>query len=391
LTFAEIEKELIAGAIDFGTLVWREGMDEWLEIGQVPELQGIEPPTRIVLAPPAHVLAAAAPPAAPIRAKAPSAPTLDPKADLPKVDLPKPRPPAPTMSGIGQPPPPPPTPSPEIEAPPPSFPPPPAFPSAPVFPTPPAAPPAAEPVMVPAPAIAAAFATPVQSSPSAKAPPIARGPSAAGVPEWPEERKNRAPLILGIIVVLLLIGGGLYALKSMSDDKLPPPTPITALPPTTPPATPPSTPSEAAAAAAAPAPGTAQAAAATSRSALDPPGGSLSATPNAGFAELFANGARNADEKKGPAGQRFDPNVANRALAAAAFETAKCKEAGGPTGMATVMVTFDPSGKVASATVSDAPFAGTSSGACIAATMKRATVPPFSGLPGTATKIISIQ
>jgi hypothetical protein len=132
-------------------------------------------------------------------------------------------------------------------------------------------------------------------------------------------------------------------------------------------------------------------AASTARSALDRPGVALSATPNAGFAEMFANGARNADDKNGGTGQRFDVNAANKALATAAFETAKCKEAGGPTGLATVMVTFDPSGKVSSATVSDAPFAGTSSGTCIAATMKRATVPPFTGLPGTATKIISIQ
>ncbi|HEY4103682.1 MAG TPA: hypothetical protein VGM44_07310, partial [Polyangiaceae bacterium] len=60
-------------------------------------------------------------------------------------------------------------------------------------------------------------------------------------------------------------------------------------------------------------------------------------------------------------------------------------------GKATVVVTFDPSGKVASATVSDPPFAGTSSGACIADALKRATVPPFSGLPGSVTKTISIQ
>ena len=126
---------------------------------------------------------------------------------------------------------------------------------------------------------------------------------------------------------------------------------------------------------------------------MDPPGGSPTATPNAGFAELFASGARTADEKKGVAGptQRFDQNAAKAALAAAAFETAKCREAGGPTGQATVVVTFEPSGKVSSATVSDPPFAGTSSGACIAAAMKRATVPAFSGLPGTIAKIISIQ
>jgi len=195
-----------------------------------------------------------------------------------------------------------------------------------------------------------------------------------------------------LIIVLLAIAGGLYALKSASDDKLPPPAPISALPAPTPPATHAAEPNSTATTPT-PAPTSPeQATTASSRSALDPPGGgSLIATPNAGFAELFANGARNADEKKGVTGQRFDPNSANKALAAAAFETAKCKEAGGPTGLATVMVTFDPSGKVASATVSDAPFAGTSSGACIAAAMKRATVPPFTGLPGTATKIISIQ
>jgi hypothetical protein len=116
-------------------------------------------------------------------------------------------------------------------------------------------------------------------------------------------------------------------------------------------------------------------------------------TPNAGFAELFASGARRADEKTGVTGpgQRFDPAAAKMALATTAIQTANCREKGGPTGKATVVVTFDPSGRVASATVSDAPFAGTSSGACITAIMKRATVPAFSGLPGTVTKVISIQ
>jgi hypothetical protein len=210
---------------------------------------------------------------------------------------------------------------------------------------------------------------------------------AAGVPDWPEERKNRVPLILGIIVLLLAIAGGVYALKSKSDEQLPPPVPITALPAATPPATHAATPS------AEVPPSTPEAApASASRSAIAPPG-SPTATPNAGFAELFANGARTADDKKGGPGQaqHFDQNAANKALATAAFETAKCREPGGPSGRATVVVTFEPSGKVTSATVSDPPFAGTSSGACIAAAMKRATVPAFSGLPGTVTKILSIQ
>jgi hypothetical protein len=126
---------------------------------------------------------------------------------------------------------------------------------------------------------------------------------------------------------------------------------------------------------------------------MQPPSSAPQATPNAGFAELFANGARTADEKHGVTGptQRFDPAAAKAALASAAVGTAQCREKGGPAGKASVVVTFEPSGKVATATVSDAPFAGTSSGACIAAVLKKATVPAFSGLPGTVTKIISIQ
>ncbi len=401
LTQAQIQRELAAGTISYSTLVWRDGMDEWLELGQVPELQSIAPPAKLAPAP-------AAPPAAPIRAKAPSAPGIDP----PKpAELPKPRPPAqsvpvidfglreainnpgappipraPTMSGIGRPPTPPtaqPFEVPAAGAPLPAA---AAFPAAPTFP--------AAPVMVPAPAIAAAFAAPIQAFPRPNATPVGAISPTAGIPDWPEERKSKAPLVIGLIVLLLAIGGGAFAFISSSDDKLPPPVPISALPPTTPPAThpvepaaPEPTPTPT------PVPPSAGQAASGSRSALGPPGSSPTTTPNAGFAELFASGARTADDKTGSAGpaQRFDQNAAKAALANAAFETAKCRESGGPTGLATVVVTFEPSGKVASATVSNAPFAGTSSGACITAALKRATVPAFSGLPGTVTKIISIQ
>jgi hypothetical protein len=238
---------------------------------------------------------------------------------------------------------------------------------------------------VPAPAIAAPFAAPAQGF-RPKSTPVGATSPAAGVPDWPEERKNRVPLIIGAIVLLLALAAGAYALKSKFDDQLPPPVPISALPAPTPPATHP-----AAAAAEVPSTPPPQAVpASTPRSAIAAPG-SPSTTPNAGFAELFANGARNADDKKGAPEQHFDPNAANRAVTAAAVETAQCREPGGPSGRATVVVTCEPSGKVASATVSDAPFAGTSSGACIAAVMKRATVPAFTGLPGTVSKILSIQ
>ena len=242
----------------------------------------------------------------------------------------------------------------------------------------------AAPVMVPAPALAAPFATQSFARQQLPATVGAVAPT-ANIPDWPE-KKNRTGLIIGIVVAALGIGGGLVFM-TQSDDKLPPPAPISALPATAPTTTPTAAPNDSAAP-------TADSPSSGSRSsaALEPPSGAPTATPNAGFAELFASGARRADEKASPAGsQRFDVNAANKALAAATFETAKCREKGGPAGKATIVVTFEPSGKVASATVSDAPFAGTSSGSCIAAAMKRVMVPPFSGSPGTVTKVLSLQ
>ena len=87
---------------------------------------------------------------------------------------------------------------------------------------------------------------------------------------------------------------------------------------------------------------------------------------------------------------RFDPATTKAPLAQAATEAQACKQSGGPTGKVTVVVTFEPSGKAAGATITDAPFAGTAIGSCISATMKRASIPPFSGLPGTVSKTFSL-
>jgi hypothetical protein len=202
------------------------------------------------------------------------------------------------------------------------------------------------------------------------------------------------PLIIGVVVVIVLIGGAIFFFMSSSKDAPPPPAPVSALP-ASPPTSTRASPESTATAEPSPAADTAPAATAgaTRRDALEPPPSGPAATPNAGFAELFASGARSADEKHGVSGpaQRFDANLAKAALTTAATQVAACREKGGPAGKATVVVTFDPSGKVSSATVSDAPFAGTSSGACIANVMKRATVPAFSGLPGTVSKTLSIQ
>jgi hypothetical protein len=397
LTRLEIEKALAAGTINLSTLVWREGMAEWLELAQLPELRALAASPK---APPPPAAAPLEMPAQ--RPKAPSAPALEMpplSATLPHPEpaLPKPpaaSPPAPsapvidfaTHGGLKATPP---APIPKL---------PPALGGArdPRVPNPPffstsaqpvkADMPPAFPASLPAPRIVSAGAAVVRPNPM----PIGRtfAPTAS-VDEWPE-RKSRAPLIIGGMVLAIAGAAGFFVLGSRAD-RSPPPSPISALPPVAPTTTHPTeaTPSPTPDSPSRTDPGQGPG----SSAALQPPGSPARATPNAGFAELFATGARNADEKRGVNGptQRFDVNAAKSALASAAVDTAQCRENGGPTGIATVVVTFDPSGKVSSAIVSDPPFAGTSSGACIAAAMKRATVPAFSGLPGTATKIISLQ
>jgi hypothetical protein len=116
------------------------------------------------------------------------------------------------------------------------------------------------------------------------------------------------------------------------------------------------------------------------------------ATPGAGFAELFAAGARKAESRGATVASaaRFDPAATKAPLAEAAGQAQACKQSGGPTGKVTVVVTFEPNGKVSSATITDAPFAGTATATCISAALKRATIAPFSGLPGTVSKTFSI-
>jgi hypothetical protein len=87
----------------------------------------------------------------------------------------------------------------------------------------------------------------------------------------------------------------------------------------------------------------------------------------------------------------FDRTAAVSALKAAAAEAASCRKDGDPSGTASVTVTFAPSGRVTSATLSGPPFAGTATGGCIAAAMRRAKVPPFSGDRVTVGKTIVVQ
>jgi hypothetical protein len=204
--------------------------------------------------------------------------------------------------------------------------------------------------------------------------------------EWPEAKKKTPLIIAGLIGALLVIGGGIFALSSK--DETPPASPIAAVPAAAPPRSPTSSPSPTTAPAEAAQPGAETATGSDPIAAPRDPG----ATPGAGFAELFAAGARKAESKGATvaATARFDPAATKAPLAQAANDAQACKQSGGPTGKVTVVVTFDPNGKVSSATITEPPFAGTATGTCIASALKRASIAPFSGLPGTVSKTFSI-
>jgi len=91
-----------------------------------------------------------------------------------------------------------------------------------------------------------------------------------------------------------------------------------------------------------------------------------------------------------PAGP-FSKAAAGTALGAAVNQASACRKPGDPSGTASVTVTFAPSGRVTSATISGPPFAGTPTGGCIAATLRRARVPAFEGEKVTVTKSVVID
>jgi hypothetical protein len=87
----------------------------------------------------------------------------------------------------------------------------------------------------------------------------------------------------------------------------------------------------------------------------------------------------------------FDSKAATAALTQAAASVATCRKDGDPTGSATVIVRYAPSGRVTSSTVEAGPFAGTVTGGCIATAFRKARVPAFSGDFVTVKKTVSIR
>ena len=90
-------------------------------------------------------------------------------------------------------------------------------------------------------------------------------------------------------------------------------------------------------------------------------------------------------------GTEFDRSAAVSALKGAAAQASSCRKDGDPSGTATLVITFAPSGRVTSATIQGPPFAGTPTGGCIASTMRHAQIPSFDGDRVTVTKTVVIE
>jgi len=86
----------------------------------------------------------------------------------------------------------------------------------------------------------------------------------------------------------------------------------------------------------------------------------------------------------------FDAELASAAIRSAFVRAQSCRSGSDPTGLATVSVTYAPSGRV-TRTLVDGTFAGTSTGSCIAATLRSAAIPPFSGALVTVKRSAEIK
>lgn len=118
------------------------------------------------------------------------------------------------------------------------------------------------------------------------------------------------------------------------------------------------------------------------------------ATPRAETADAKPTKAKQSPEpaaEEQPAGAAFDARAAESAITAAASRAASCKQPGDPSGVAVVTITFSPSGRATTANVAGEPFAGTATGGCIAATLRAARVPAFSGDYVTVKKTVKID
>jgi hypothetical protein len=126
--------------------------------------------------------------------------------------------------------------------------------------------------------------------------------------------------------------------------------------------------------------------------------GAPSATPpvpgrttaaSATSAESKPSSGSTAKSSKGAALPAFDSALANSAINEAAQRAAACRSASDPQGVAMVVLKYAPSGRVTTALIEGGPFAGTTTGGCIAMAFRGAHVPAFSGEPVTVRKSVT--
>jgi hypothetical protein len=97
------------------------------------------------------------------------------------------------------------------------------------------------------------------------------------------------------------------------------------------------------------------------------------------------------EPKEVAVGGEFDRAAAAAALTSAAQEASGCRKEGDPSGVAIVRVTFSNAGRATRAVIEGPPFAGTQTGGCIAATLRKATVPAYGGERVTVSKKVVIH
>jgi hypothetical protein len=97
-------------------------------------------------------------------------------------------------------------------------------------------------------------------------------------------------------------------------------------------------------------------------------------------------------EPRPPVGtEPFDATAARAALDASAAQASSCRKPGDPSGVAVVIITFSPTGRVTTANISGPPFAATPTGGCIASTLRKTRVPAFAGDMVTVRKTVTIN
>ena len=106
--------------------------------------------------------------------------------------------------------------------------------------------------------------------------------------------------------------------------------------------------------------------------------------------------AQPAAPKPGGGATKYAPAPFNAQAAKAAIDRVVprlkgCKQPGEPPGTATVTVTFAPTGRVSNAAVTTQRYAGTRTGSCIAARLREARVPEFTGKPVTVKRGVAVR